>query len=216
MRESSLLRPMTARPGTRVYGGASADERRAARRRRLLDTALRLYGAAGGPAASIEKLCAEANVSTSHFYEQYDSRDALLTDLYDELSYRLFAAIDTAIAAVAEPSHPAYVRAGIGAFVDHIAQDESAARMLLVVPHAGADAILPHRRATIQRTVDLLAGLADALVAAGKLPERDYSLTAIALTGAAIELLTSWFMADPRPSVDAVREELIRLHLRAV
>jgi hypothetical protein len=63
--------------------------------------------------------------------------------------------------------------------------------MLLIVPHAGADAILPHRRATVDRTTALLVSLADALVAAGKLPPRDYRLTATGLTGAGVELLSA-------------------------
>ncbi len=198
----------------RVYGGATAQERAEERRRRLLDTALELYGG-DGPAASIERLCASAKVSTSHFYKLYRSRDELLADLYDRLTDELFARMATAVAAVPF-RHADVVRAGVGAYADFVSRDDATARMLLIVPHAGADAMLPHRRAAVDRTVDLLDGLARGLVAAGELPDRDYRLTAIALAGAGIELFSSWFLADPRPPLDAVREELVRVHLATV
>lgn len=69
----------------RPWRGKSPQERRDARRRRLLDAALELFGTTGYAATSVTTLCARAGVSPRHFYELYAGREQLLADLYDEI-----------------------------------------------------------------------------------------------------------------------------------
>lgn len=198
----------------RTYAGATAEERRADRRRKLLDAALEVFGTPGG-AASIEGVCAAAKVSTSHCYQEFRSRDALVAALFDEVGERVAGAITEATAAV-PMRHEDQVRAGVGAYLDAVTADERVARVLVLVPHAGNDALLPHRRAVSDGFTALLEAGAQQLVAAGELPDRDYHLTSAALVGAGNELLCVWLTHEPRPPVEAIREELVRLHLTAV
>src|SRR5215207_366238 len=65
-------------PSARRYSGRSVDEWKAARRERLLDAALELFGTEGYPATSVERLCAQAKVSTRHFYHEFQNKEAVL------------------------------------------------------------------------------------------------------------------------------------------
>lgn len=51
----------------------------------------------------------------------------------------------------------------------------------------------------------------DALAGAGRLPQRDYALTAVALVGATDGLLIHRLSSDPRPPRTAVIEELVEI-----
>ena len=67
---------MSSQP-TRRYSGQSADERDAARRKRLLAAATDFIGTQGYAATTVERICAEAKVSTRHFYQQFDNKESV-------------------------------------------------------------------------------------------------------------------------------------------
>ena len=69
----------------RRYRGRLPDERRADRRRRLLDAGLELFGTVGYHGTSIERLCAQAGVTARHFYQEFSGREALLAALFGEI-----------------------------------------------------------------------------------------------------------------------------------
>jgi AcrR family transcriptional regulator len=52
----------------RSYGGESANDRLARRRRQLLDAGLELFGTTGYRATTVRQLCREARVSDRYFY----------------------------------------------------------------------------------------------------------------------------------------------------
>jgi AcrR family transcriptional regulator len=79
----------TGMAARRAYGGRSAEDRRAERRERLMSAGLELFGNEGYAAASIERLCAQAGVSTRNFYEEFASREDLLMRLHDRRWARL-------------------------------------------------------------------------------------------------------------------------------
>ena len=93
----------------RPWRGQSPQERREARRRRLLDAALELFGTTGYAATSLTALCAQAGVSPRHFYELYAGREPLMADLYDEIVLETARLVDEAYAAApltADGPHP--------------------------------------------------------------------------------------------------------------
>src|ERR687894_2513842 len=77
----------------RRYGGRAAEERRAERRRRLLDAATELFGTRGYAATTIEALYTEARLAPRHFYEQFPGREQLLRAVYDETIEHVAAAV---------------------------------------------------------------------------------------------------------------------------
>ena len=80
----------TEEKGRRIRG-LDAGERRAQRRRQLLDSALELFAAQGYQNTSIEQICQTAYVSTKSFYELFDSKEACYLALLQQLSEQIEA-----------------------------------------------------------------------------------------------------------------------------
>jgi AcrR family transcriptional regulator len=84
-------------PTPRRYRGISAEERRAARRRQLLDAALEIAGTRGVERTTMTAICSEAGLTERYFYESFDARDQLLLALVDEIAEQVRTAVLTAL-----------------------------------------------------------------------------------------------------------------------
>lgn len=181
----------------RPWRGQSPQERREARRRRLLDAALQLFGTTGYPATSLTALCAGAGVSPRHFYELYTGREPLLADLYDEIVLETARLVDEAYAA-APLTATDRIRAGLAAAIAHQTGDPRRARVL----HLEAVGVSPwleqHRRRVIAMFAEGTARQYRLLVEDGQLVDRPFGQVATALIGAFDELLVHWLLTEPR------------------
>lgn len=201
---------MTADAG-RTYAGRAPDERRADRRRRLLDAGYELFGTVGWEAAGIALLCATARVGTRSFYEEFDTREDLLREVATTV---VLDAVDRLRDGLAEaPATPeGRVRAGITAYVGHLADDPRRARIAYAaVPAAGR--LLPDRHHASLAFAEVIAEEADAL---GLPRPEHHDLLALALTGAVAELLGWWAAQSPAPPVEPLVEQLVRLFVAAL
>lgn len=205
---------MTVTSSTRRYGGQTAQERRADRRRRLLDAGLELFGTRGFATTTIEQLCTQARVTPRHFYEAFAGREQLLGELYDEV---VTAGMERVLAAIEPVDDDPAIRLTVGleAFVHAMLDDPRRARVQAVEIVGVSGAMETHRRRVIHAYVDLVAGEAERYVAEGRLPDRDHRLTALALVGGVNELLTEWVLAEEadRPALDHVVAELVAMYL---
>lgn len=201
----------------RRYRDKTATERRAERRARLLEAALDAFGNAGYRSTSIEQLCADAGVSTRNFYEEFAGREALLIALHDDLNARALDAVVSAIADVDPDDLPARADAGVRAYFGVMTSDERWARIALVESVGVSPNAEAHRRAAIDRFAELLRLEATRLSAAGIVPERDHTLTSIALVGAINGLINTW-SADGtwRARVELVVGEATRMIVLAI
>lgn len=199
---------------SRRYRGLTAHERSAQRRRRLLDAGLAVFGTDGYAASTIPGLCAQAGVSTAHFYEEFAGREALLVAVYEEVVGELANGVVAAMEA-AEPTVEAVVRAALGAFVAPLVADERWARVNFVEIVGVSEGFEARRRGVLRAFAAITAEAAGRLVAGGLLPERDLALTAMALVGAVQETLDDWFGTPPaqRRDMGAVLDELERIHV---
>ena len=182
----------------RPWRGQSPQERRDARRRRLLDAALELFGTTGYAGTSLTALCAAAGVSPRHFYDLYPGREQLVADLYDELvaemGARIAAAQDAVPLAVADR-----VTAGLRAAVGFQTEDPRRARVLQLEVVGVSTWLEAHRHTVIAsfgRRTDEQYRL---LVADGQLLDAPFAQVATALVGAINELLIGWLLSEPRP-----------------
>jgi AcrR family transcriptional regulator len=83
-----------ATPSPRRYGGNSADERKEARRARILEAAITVYGRHGYRGSTVQAVCDEAGLTKRYFYESYRDSAQLLaaglrsvvTELVEELA----------------------------------------------------------------------------------------------------------------------------------
>ena len=196
--------------GGRRYGGRTTEQRRAQRRERLLDAALDLFGTHGYASTTIEAICAACQLGPRYFYEQFESREELLMATYD----RHMAAVTEAVrASVAEaPLDPlARLEAGLRAFVDAQLADERGAQINYFEIVGVSPRLERRRRDMLRFYASFVEAEIGALVQAGRLPERDYRLTAVALVGATDGLLIDWLSTDPRPDREPVLRELLAI-----
>ena len=184
-------------PGRR-WRGQSPQERRDARRRRLLDAGLELFGTTGYAATSLTALCAQAGVSPRHFYEVYAGREQLMADLYDGLVLETARRVRAAHAA-APLDAEARIAAGLSAALRHQTEDPRRARVVHLESVGVSPELDRHRIAVI-------AGFADAtdeqyrlLVDDGQVVARPFGPVATGLVGAFDALLVDWLLTEPRP-----------------
>ena len=71
---------------SRRYRGVSGDERRADRRRRLLEAGLQLLGTVGWEQTTMTAVCAEARLTERYFYESFRNREQLLLAVLDGIA----------------------------------------------------------------------------------------------------------------------------------
>lgn len=68
----------------RTYGGESAEERTARRRRQLLDAGRASFGSVGFRASTVRGICRDAHVADRYFYELFPTLEDLLVEVYRE------------------------------------------------------------------------------------------------------------------------------------
>ncbi|MFF0632974.1 TetR/AcrR family transcriptional regulator [Nocardia sp. NPDC004151] len=77
------------RQASGTYAGASAEQRRADRERRMRDAALELLGTIGWENTTVRRICAAARTSPMFFYESFDDLPDLVRSVYGEISATL-------------------------------------------------------------------------------------------------------------------------------
>ncbi|SFP03702.1 DNA-binding transcriptional regulator, AcrR family [Amycolatopsis arida] len=179
---------MRARP--RTYGGRSAEQRRADRRRQLVDAATEIWGEQGWAAVTMRGVCARAGLIDRYFYESFTDRDALLAAVWDqqldEVVLLLLGAIEGS-----RDEHPlSQLRAAIAAFVHHVTADPRRARIAFG-DHAGSAVLQQRRRDALRRMTDLLVEVARPHLAPG-VDDTDFRMTTLLGIGGFVELVTAW------------------------
>jgi AcrR family transcriptional regulator len=190
-------------PATGVYRGATAEERRAERRARLLDAGLELVGTSGWQAATVRAVCARARLTTRYFYESFETRDALLLALFDAITEEAAARVLAAVAAAPDEAQ-AKSRAAVGAFVDLLVEDPRKARVAFSEAQ-GHELLVRRRRDGLRLFARLMAEQARAFYEPAGDADRLVGVTAIMLAGGMAELFVAWLDGE----VAATRDELV-------
>lgn len=198
----------------RRYGGKTVEERRAERRRKLLDAGLELFGTVGYAATTIEALCAAARLHPRYFYEQFDSREGLLQAVYD----RHVEAVRVEVMAAVErvpADRRRRLEAGLSAFVEATLADERAARINYFEMIGVSPRIERRRREVLRTYAELIAGEAAALPPQGAAAV-DTRLVAVALVGATDGLIIDWLTHRPRGDRAQIVATLVQTFAPAV
>ena len=190
--------PISDRP----YGGASAEERRSARRRRVSTAVLDLVHERGISALTVGIVCERAAVSKRHFYETFDNLDdaagSTLSDVLEDMATRIgVVSIDTGRGSdLIEVT----VRAVLSAF-----DDKRLARLYLEAP--GNDGLRSARDRAVARFVD---GFLSTL-AVGAVDDPRARLVAHLLVAGSTEVVAMWLRGDVSLSGDDVVSTLVEL-----
>jgi AcrR family transcriptional regulator len=208
--------PRTEAVARRTYGGRSAADRRAERRERLLEAGLDLFGGEGYAAASIEKLCTHAGVSTRNFYEEFTTREDLLITLHVRVIERSFAAVTAAFTDAADLELAARFELAVRAFINTTASDPRWARLAYVEVIGVSDTVERHRVLWRDKWSDFLVSEANRAVTRGEASARDFRLGSVALIGAVNELVHHYSISRGRITLDDVIAEVVRLAVAMV
>src|SRR3954447_16586109 len=155
---------------TRAYRGVPADERRAQRRARLIETALDCLHEDGLAGVSVRSICARARLTPRYFYEGFADLDDLLLatvdSVADEVATSALAALDRVQDSAAAPSLRSQVHASIDAGYRVVIGDRRKATVLLVAA-SGHGPLRERRHAMITRFADLVIDRLPVLTAFG-------------------------------------------------
>jgi len=185
--------------------------RKDARRRTLLDAALRLFGAAGYHATTVPMIVADAASSTGSFYFYFRNKEDVFAAVLQDLAARLSTALNQAIAA--EPAPLLQMRAAVTRLFLFLAENPAEAR-ILVLESSGLSPRLEQLRREILATH--VRGVEAALSRLNF--AMDASIAAHCWVGAVFEAVHFWLERPPeqRPPAHDVAAAVARFNLRAI
>jgi AcrR family transcriptional regulator len=196
----------------RSYGGVSAIERVAARRERLLDAALDLYGTRGFAATGVKDICRQAGLTDRYFYESFRGSGELFTAVFDRATSDLLTLVAQRVSEVA-PDPEAQVRAAVEGFVRALADDPRRARVIFVESAALGAEVDRRMRASLRQFAALVAATARPHLP--KMPQRTLEIGALALVGAIDHVIIEWQDGHLDATIDEVIDHLVQLFLIA-
>jgi AcrR family transcriptional regulator len=193
----------------RRYRGATPAERRAARRERLMEAGLELFGTEGYANSSVRAVSEAASLNTRYFYESFAGREELLRSVYKRILVEILTRATEAVTQADTIEDKA--RAGMRTTWTILTEDRRKARIVALEVVGVSDELEKLRRDSRQALATLTADQALSLMGDDVRLVLDPALVARALIGGAVELLLAWIHGDLDHSVDEVVEHLTRL-----
>ncbi|GAA4324172.1 TetR/AcrR family transcriptional regulator [Streptomyces venetus] len=203
--------PGRLRAPTGRYGGKTAEERKAERRQRFLDAALRLFGGAPGfRSTTVAALSEAAGLSTRQFYEEFRTLEDVLAALHLQVNDWAEAAVLEAAAGAADLPLVERATAIFRAYAGNVTADPRRIRITFVEIIGVSVRLEGQRLARRAGWVDLICAEAQAAAARGEAAPRDYRLAATAFIGSVNGLLHDWSAGWVEATLDEVVDELVR------
>jgi AcrR family transcriptional regulator len=179
----------------RDYGGISAADRRAERRRKLLAAGRQIWGESGITEVTVRGVCNAAGLIPRYFYEQFPNRDALLFAVSDDVRDELLDAM--VLAGVGDPGTLRdKLRSALTAFLDIIAADPHVHRIATgdVSSVAG---LAQHRTHILDMITDLVVQYSPDVLAGFRPNPADLRRGAVFMVGGVNQIIEAW-LEDPR------------------
>jgi AcrR family transcriptional regulator len=187
-------------PAKRIYAKKSATDRAQERHERLLEAGLQLFATQGYAQTTIEALCSEAKVTTRHFYQSFQGREALLLAVYNQMVGELQIGLLSAIQAEHQNMQEK-IQQVIQALVTHYLTDTRRAQ-IGVLEVVGASATVEQRRR------EVIHSIVNTVMQEKKIPERNYYWLAVAMVGGINEMMAEWLM-NRSISLEELVQEII-------
>jgi len=183
----------------RSYGGESAAERDARRKRQLLDAGFRCFGTAGFRATTVRTLCADAHVAYRNFYDHFDSLEDVLLAVYAECNERLMTAVVSAVGPIEEGMEIADAAArGLDAYFATV-EDRPLARIVWFEVLGVSARVDVAYREVLRAFANYLEALTHAWRPGSSTPERR-ELLAITVVGGLSNLAMVWSLDGYEPA----------------
>lgn len=179
------------RPSKRGYGGKSAEVLAEERRQRLLASALELFGTVGYAPTTVEKLCRHAKVTTRHFYEHFNDREALLIAVFQDILTHTKQQVWQTMISSNLAIKPRLLQA-FNIFLSSHLDDPRRARITTQEILGVSLRAEAQRQQVITEFAQLISQFLANLAGQGKIPNRDYRILGYAIVGAMHELQIAW------------------------
>jgi len=179
----------------RDYGGISAADRRAERRRKLLAAGRKIWGESGIAEVTVRGVCSAAGLIPRYFYEQFPTREALLFAVADDVRDETLQALVTA--GIGQPGNLAdKLRSAIKTFLDMLVADPHIHRIatsdLSTVP-----GLTEHRIQVLDIITELVIQYAPDILGRDTPNPIELRRTALFMVGGANQIIEAW-LADPK------------------
>jgi AcrR family transcriptional regulator len=174
-----------------------------------MEAGLEIFGTQGYARSSVRAVCAAASLNPRYFYESFTSREDLLFHIY----LRIVGDIaNDATKAVAEADTiEGQARAGLRAGWVLLTSDPRKARIVAMEVVGVSDRLEQLRRDTRHALADMTVTNALSIASEGVRLRLDPVLTARALIGGVVELLSDWIHGDVDAPPDVVVDHLTRI-----
>jgi AcrR family transcriptional regulator len=192
----------------RQYGGHSTEERRLARRQRLIEAAIHVYGEVGYRNATVKAVCEAAELTERYFYESFESSEALLMAAFDTVSHRLIDCLDR-IRVEHAGSADERCHAVLRTYFQSLKDDPVGARLFVLEILRVGPAVDEVGAALLREFGELLSRtLASSASARGK---KKAELLRAGVVGAVLEITKVWIRSGYAKSVDAVAADALKI-----
>ncbi|PRX45400.1 TetR family transcriptional regulator [Prauserella shujinwangii] len=200
----------TAEAPQRRWRGEEPDDRRARRRRRLVEAGLELMGTEGAAAVSMRGVCRQARLTERYFYESFPNREALLVAVLEAVA---LAARDVVLAALADAPErpPALVRHVVRAFTEHVTEDPRRGRIMFVESLAAPELTRRGSELVKEFTQPIARTLRDGLLGGDDPDTTDIELNALAVFGSLAYLYQAWLERGLDLPVDRFVEHIAQV-----
>lgn len=184
------------------------DERRAERRRRLMDAAIRTYGEKGFRNTSVKAVCAAAGLTERYFYEEFENGEDLLQQCFRLVTSQLIAKMrDTAEGACGGERER--VRAALLTYLEHLRGNPPAARLFLLEMAS----ISPETDALVSKSLDEFGCLLLEVMGLCSTYDDLPPLLLKGVVGGGLHVARAWVSNGYAESIDAVADTVLRIYL---
>ncbi|MFF4211355.1 TetR/AcrR family transcriptional regulator [Streptomyces sp. NPDC001796] len=193
------------------YGGRTAEERQAERRRRFLEAGLQLFGAGPGyRSTTVAALSEAAGLSTRQFYEEFHTLEDVLAALHLQVNDWAEQAAAAALAGAGDLPLAERAAAVFRAYAANVTSDPRRIRIAFVEIIGVSPRLEEQRLERRSRWVEFICVEAARAAARGEAAPRDYRLAATAFIGSVNGLLHDWRAGWVDATLDEIVDELVR------
>lgn len=189
-------------PG-RSYRGATADERRDERKRKLIEAGIKVIGRDGYASTTVRAVCAEAGLTERYFYEAIGDREQLLGEVYGHLVTQLRAQVAETVMTAGDLNAAALARLGLTGYFAAMRDNPDAARILLFEVLGVSPEVTRLSQRAIADFAMLIRMTARRLPQL-PVPEQQEDLITAGLVGSVVFIAMTWFLEGYQRDLDDV------------
>jgi AcrR family transcriptional regulator len=196
------------------YAGTSGEQRRAKRRRQLIDAGIEVFGTVGWTESTVRGICSQAGLTERYFYESFRDREDLMFAVVEDVdAYVMGEALKAALAA--EHTVEARARAGLGTYFRICTGDARFARVISFESVAVSERVEAKRREIMHNWAGFFVAQVIEMTGNDAPAGGREWMWGMSLVGATNELLVEWVGGRIKVSVDELIDHAVNLYMTA-